>query len=219
MAEAKQDRRDRGRGGGPPEFPELLQRAEALVPVLRERAGKAEELRRLPDETIEDLHRSGLFRILQPRRVGGSELPFRSIVELGSVISRGDGSTGWVLANLAAHHWLLGMWPKSPLRPLERLFPILWFGFWINLFTGISIFMKDANAYGHNLDLGVKLVFVAIGLWLMAVIRKQVFGDPTLDAKPVTSHAKMLAWASLLSWFGAIIAGRLIAYVGPVPGL
>src|SRR5438067_391855 len=113
MAEPKQDRRDRGRGGGPPEFPELLQRAEALVPVLRERAGKAEELRRLPDETIEDLHRSGLFRILQPRRVGGSELPFRSIVELGSVISRGDGSTGWVLANLAAHHWLLGMWPKQ----------------------------------------------------------------------------------------------------------
>ena len=113
MAEAKQDRRDRGRDGGPPEFPELLQRAEALVPVLRERAGKAEELRRLPDETIEDLHRSGLFRILQPRRVGGSELPFRSIVELGSVISRGDGSTGWVWANLAAHHWLLGMWPKQ----------------------------------------------------------------------------------------------------------
>ena len=103
MAEAKQDRRDRGRGGGPPEFPELLQRAEALVPVLRERAGKAEELRRLPDETIEDLHRSGLFRILQPRRVGGSELPFRSIVELVAVIGRGCGSTAWVLANLAAH--------------------------------------------------------------------------------------------------------------------
>jgi 3-hydroxy-9,10-secoandrosta-1,3,5(10)-triene-9,17-dione monooxygenase len=33
-------------------------------------------------------------------------------VELVSVISRGDGSTGWVLANLAAHHWLLGMWPQ-----------------------------------------------------------------------------------------------------------
>src|SRR6478609_12104135 len=113
MAEAKQDRRDRGRGGGPPEFPELLQRAEALVPVLRERAGKAEELRRLPDETIEDLHRAGLFRILQPKRVGGSELPFRSIVELVSVIGKGDGSTAWVLANLAAHHWMLGMLPQQ----------------------------------------------------------------------------------------------------------
>src|SRR5690348_17921571 len=97
MAEAKQDRRDRGRGGGPPEFPELLQRAEALVPVLRERAGRTEELRRLPDETIEDLHHSGLFRILQPRRVGGSELPFRALVELVATIGRGDGSTAWVL--------------------------------------------------------------------------------------------------------------------------
>jgi len=114
---------------------------------------------------------------------------------------------------------LLGMWPKSPLRPLEKLFPVLWFGFWINLFTGISIFMKDANAYGHNLDLYIKLVFVAIGLWLMAMIRKQVFGDPNLDAAPVSSRAKLLAWASILAWFCAIVSGRLIAYVGPVPGL
>jgi len=113
MPEAKQGRPEPGRTGGPPDFAELLPRAEALVPVLRERAAKAEELRRMPDETIEDLHRSGLFRILQPKRVGGSELPFRAIVELVATISRGDGSTGWVLANLAAHHWLLGMWPKK----------------------------------------------------------------------------------------------------------
>jgi len=100
-------------GGNPPDFPELLKRAETLVPILRERAGLAEELRRIPDETIADLHRDGLFRILQPKRVGGSELPFRSIVELVSVIARGDASTAWVLANLAAHHWLLGMWHKE----------------------------------------------------------------------------------------------------------
>ena len=62
--------------GEPPDFAELLARAEALVPVLRERAGRTEELRRMPDETLDELHRSGLFRILQPRRVGGSELPF-----------------------------------------------------------------------------------------------------------------------------------------------
>ena len=99
--------------GGPPDLEELLARAEALVPVLRERANHTEELRRLPDETIEDLHRAGLFRILQPKRVGGSELPFRSIVELVSVIGKGDGSTAWVLANLAAHHWMLAMFPKQ----------------------------------------------------------------------------------------------------------
>src|ERR1700733_1930936 len=102
-----------GRSGSAPDFAELKSRAEALIPVLRERAARGEELRRLPDETIADLHKTGLFRVLQPKRVGGSELPFRSLVELVAVISRGDASTGWVLANLAAHHWLFGMWPKQ----------------------------------------------------------------------------------------------------------
>jgi len=108
MPDAK--RQSPGGAGEPPDFAELLARAEALVPVLHERASRTEELRRLPDETLDELHRSGLFRILQPKRVGGSELPFRSIVELVAVIGRGCGSTAWVLANLAAHHWLLGMW-------------------------------------------------------------------------------------------------------------
>jgi 3-hydroxy-9,10-secoandrosta-1,3,5(10)-triene-9,17-dione monooxygenase len=102
-----------GRSGAAPNYAELAARAEALIPVLRERAARAEELRRLPDETIADLHESGLFRVLQPKRVGGSELPFRALVELVAIIARGDGSTAWVLANLAAHHWLFGMWPKQ----------------------------------------------------------------------------------------------------------
>jgi hypothetical protein len=95
----------------------------------------------------------------------------------------------------------------------------MWFGFWINLFSGVSIFVKDATIYGRNPDVYVKLVFVAAGVWLLTRTRKQVFGDSTLDSKPVSSTAKTLAWASLACWFCAIVAGRLIAYVGPVPGL
>jgi 3-hydroxy-9,10-secoandrosta-1,3,5(10)-triene-9,17-dione monooxygenase len=97
----------------PPDFATLKARAEALVPVLRARAREAEELRRIPDATIAELHASGLFRMLQPKRVGGSELPVRALVELGAIVSRGCGSTGWVLTNLASHHWMLGMWPKE----------------------------------------------------------------------------------------------------------
>ena len=99
-----------GQRAAPPRFEELQARAEALVPVLRGRAPRAEQLRRLPDETIADLHASGLFRMLQPARVGGSELPYRALFELTAVIGQGCGSTAWVLGNLAAHHWLLGMW-------------------------------------------------------------------------------------------------------------
>jgi len=51
--------------------------------------------------------------MLQPRRVGGSELAFRALVELGAIVSQGCGSTGWVLTNLASHHWMLAMWPEA----------------------------------------------------------------------------------------------------------
>jgi hypothetical protein len=114
---------------------------------------------------------------------------------------------------------LLGFWPKAAIKPLERLFPVIWFGFWINLLTGVSIFLKDASIYGRNADLYIKLLFVAAGVVLLGITRKQVFGDSRLDAGPVSSRAKALAWASLACWFGAIVSGRLIAYVGPVPGL
>src|SRR4029434_11262607 len=46
--------------------------------------------------------------------------------------------------------------PRTPLNALERLFPVMLFGCWINLFTGVSIFLKDASIYGRNYDLYVK---------------------------------------------------------------
>ncbi len=94
----------------PPTYEELIARARALVPVLKSRTAKAEALRQVPEESIQDLHDSGLFRILQPRRVGGAELPFRAIIETSAILGRGCGSTAWVYGNLASHHWMLAMW-------------------------------------------------------------------------------------------------------------
>jgi hypothetical protein len=114
---------------------------------------------------------------------------------------------------------LLGLWPKTPLRPLERLYPIMMVGFALNAFTGISIFMKDASVYSRNYDFYVKLIFIVLGMVLLFRIRRRVFADPDLDNRPVSPAARQLAWASLFCWVAAIIAGRLIAYVGPVAGL
>src|SRR5919109_2126188 len=55
---------------------ELLQRAQALAPVLQERADAGEKLRRCPDETVEDFVTTGLLRICQPARYGGYELGY-----------------------------------------------------------------------------------------------------------------------------------------------
>ena len=88
---------------------EMVSRAKSLIPVLRERAAKTEELRRLPPETERDLHDGGLFRILQPKRVGGSELDYVSLVDCAEALGQADASVAWNFANLASHHWMLGM--------------------------------------------------------------------------------------------------------------
>lgn len=80
------------------------------MPVLKERTAEAEALRQIPEHSLHDLHDTGLFRILQPRRFGGSELPLRTLIEVCSLVAQGCGSTAWVYANLASHHWMLGMW-------------------------------------------------------------------------------------------------------------
>ena len=91
----------------------VIDRAWKLVPALAKRARDAEVLRRLPDETVGDLHASGLFRILQPRRVGGLELPYESMVRVTAALAHGCGSTAWVFANLANHHFMLALWPPA----------------------------------------------------------------------------------------------------------
>jgi hypothetical protein len=55
-----------------PSREELLRRAEALVPVLEQRAAQCEALRRCPDETIGDYLANDLLRICQPARYAAS---------------------------------------------------------------------------------------------------------------------------------------------------
>lgn len=96
-----------------PSYAQALDQARALVPTLKARSAHAEALRRIPDETLRDLHAVGLFRILQPRRFGGAELPFQALLDVGAIIAHGCGSTAWVYANLASHHWMLAMWGEQ----------------------------------------------------------------------------------------------------------
>jgi 3-hydroxy-9,10-secoandrosta-1,3,5(10)-triene-9,17-dione monooxygenase len=80
---------------------ELLRRAEALVPVLEQRAAKAEQMRRCPDETVQDYIANDLLRISQPARYGGFELGYDVLCEVSQTLARGCGSQAWVHMVLA----------------------------------------------------------------------------------------------------------------------
>ena len=88
---------------------QLMADARALVPALIERQAEAAELGRLPDATIADMQRSGFFRIMQPKRYGGFELPPQVFFDVQQTLAEGCMSTAWVLGVVAIHNWQLGM--------------------------------------------------------------------------------------------------------------
>ena len=90
-----------------PTAAELITRAEELVPRLRERASAAENLRRQPDETIEDFRSAGFFTAMVPTEHGGSALGLNEFADLVRVLSRGDASAGWIAAFLISHTTVL----------------------------------------------------------------------------------------------------------------
>ena len=113
---------------------------------------------------------------------------------------------------------ILGFAPGLRLAPLARLFPILWLGFWMNAITGTILVMQDATNKLMNVDFYTKMVFIALALVVLRMIKTRVFLNPQLDDTAINSNAKVLAGLSLLFWVGAITCGRLLAYVGPIGG-
>ena len=114
---------------------------------------------------------------------------------------------------------LLGLAPGIPIRPLERLYPVMWVGFAINLVTGTALVIADASTKLTNADFYIKMAFVFGGIAILAIMRKRVFRYPALDKAPLPASGKLLAWVSLACWIGAVTCGRLLAYVGPLSGV
>jgi hypothetical protein len=110
---------------------------------------------------------------------------------------------------------VLGFWPAVPIKPFARIFPYMWIAFGINAVTGTMMLVADATNKLTSLDFYIKMALVFAGMIVLIRMRRQVFENPELDQVPLSGNAKMLAWASLACWFGAITAGRLLAYVGP----
>jgi hypothetical protein len=110
---------------------------------------------------------------------------------------------------------VLGFWPAAPMKPFARMFPWLWVAFGVNAVTGTLMLVADATNKLTSLDFYIKMALVFAGMFVLVRMRRKIFENPKLDDVPLSGNAKLLAWVSLACWFGAITAGRLLAYVGP----
>jgi 3-hydroxy-9,10-secoandrosta-1,3,5(10)-triene-9,17-dione monooxygenase len=105
------------------DYDEAMRRAREIVPILRERAQRAEDARMLIRESEQLLHESGLFRFHQPKAFGGMELPFVAVVDIPAELARGCASTAWSVGNVACHHWILGYYEPETQREVWEANP------------------------------------------------------------------------------------------------
>ena len=112
---------------------------------------------------------------------------------------------------------VLGFAPSVRLQALDRFFPVMWIGFWINAITGTILLAVNATKLTHNPDFYVKLAFIALAVINLLILKKQVLGQG--EDVPPSMQAKVLAVTSLVFWLGAITSGRLLAYVGHSTGV
>jgi hypothetical protein len=109
---------------------------------------------------------------------------------------------------------LLGYAADIPLAAMRKFFPVIYAGFWVNALTGALLLIASATAMLTSVVFLIKLAFIALGVATVLLIKTRVFGDQeVLESGTVPKIGRPLAIASLTCWVGAIIAGRMTAYV------
>ena len=87
----------------------LVDKVRDIVPILRNNAARAEEIRRIPDENLAVLDAAGLFGLRAPKRYGGLEADLRTYLDVVAEIGRGCGSTAWIAFISNATAWIASL--------------------------------------------------------------------------------------------------------------
>ncbi|MEH6592296.1 MAG: flavin-dependent monooxygenase [Halioglobus sp.] len=92
-----------------PSSSQILERIIQLQPMLRDNIEKARTLRKVPQETVDQLEDIGFFLALQPKRYGGLELSPQEFFKLQIAIAEGCMSSAWACGIIAVHAFQLAL--------------------------------------------------------------------------------------------------------------
>jgi len=109
---------------------------------------------------------------------------------------------------------LLGWFNGIPYDALNRILAVAWIGFLINFLSGVGLFAAQATSYPSNVPFLIKIALVLAGAVVAAQQQASIGRNATSwNAAGVPSSVKAVAVASIVFWVGAILTGRLIAYL------
>ena len=109
---------------------------------------------------------------------------------------------------------VLGYKPELRLLDTRQLLPLAWIGFTLNAISGTALFTSDAVYFWGKYTFRIKMILIILGGINAALLGQRVFREAAAagPAPPPAVSTKWIAFLSLIFWFGAVIAGRLIAY-------
>ncbi|WP_444850825.1 acyl-CoA dehydrogenase family protein [Mycobacterium sp. P7213] len=87
--------------------------SEEFISRLAQRAAAAEELRRLPADTVDEFRKSGLADLLLPARYGGRQAEFPEILDPIRRMAHGCASSAWTLGFYILHNWMLALFGEQ----------------------------------------------------------------------------------------------------------
>jgi len=111
---------------------------------------------------------------------------------------------------------ILGVASELPLAPLEQFYPWMWFGFWVNAASGVTLYLLYPTKATVNPGFYIKLGAIATAVVLMRKIKAEVFGRAAARTSG-PANGKTLAFSALVAWMVALTAGRLMAYHPSTP--
>ena len=111
---------------------------------------------------------------------------------------------------------LLGWHRLIPTVASHDILPIIYVGLAINTITGLMFFVGDPHRYFINIGFQLKMLLFVIALinaaWYQFKLSPQIDSIPAGSELP--GNARLAGALSLGLWFGVLILGRLIPYVG-----
>lgn len=108
---------------------------------------------------------------------------------------------------------LLGVARASSLAAAKPLFGLMWVGLGVNAATGVLLFIADAVNKAAQTVFWIKLGCIAGAVGVLIQVRSLVMRAEPGTFTPLTLRGQGLAVASLVFWTGALVAGRLMAYL------
>jgi len=139
-------------------------------------------------------------------------------------------SAGWPIA-LTAHAFgngvvvglmviialrLLGLFRTVPYTSLNRLIPVIWAGFVLQVVSGLTLWSSKPDKYLTDAMFDTKFSFVILGAiltyYFQGILRQEA---PAWQAAGrVSTRGVQMVSITTLAWAGVLITGRLTAYLG-----